>query len=435
MPMMKRIAALGLLAALTAGPAAAQQATTAAAPTASTAVTATAPVSTAGATSQEPAIPPEPAVAEAPAAEAATLASLRIATWPGAYGQAQKLAVFDPFTKDTGTQIEATEQSGNAGVSGNDWDIADLSAGDAAALCAKGVLEPIDPAALAAAPDGTAATADFLPGGIDKCSVGSLAWSSVILYMAEGKDAKTGKTPPAPKSLKDFFDIAHFPGKRGLPRDPRYVLEMSLMADGVALADVYNQLATPAGVRRALRGLASIRSQIQWWSDPQQSIDLLKTRAVAMTVSYSGRAFMEIATGTKPIKMLWDGQIYDVDVWAVSKTARDKVDAMKFVAYASTSDKLADTARQLPYGPMRRSALTLVGNHAILGTDLKPFLPTQPENFATALRFDGTFWAAHQVDLRIALDDWIDNPPYKSGVGKDIVRERVAPPPTSAAKP
>jgi putative spermidine/putrescine transport system substrate-binding protein len=404
------IAALGLLAALAAGTASAQQAGTSATVSAPAAV--------------EPAAPtPQP-----PAAEAATLGNLHIATWPGAYGQAQKAALFDPFTKDTGTQIEATAQVGEAGISGNDWDVADLPAGEAAALCEKGVLEPIDPAALKAAPDGTAAAADFLPGGIDKCAVGSLAWSSVILYLAEGKDAKTGKTAPTPKSIKDFFDIVHFPGKRGLPRNPRYVLELALMADGVAPADVYTQLATPPGLRRALRSLSSIRSQITWWSDPQQSVDLLKSHAVSMTLGYSGRAFMEIATGTKPIKILWDAQIYDVDVWAVSKTARDKADALKFVAYASTSDKLAETARQLPYGPMRRSAVAMVGNHAILGTDLKPFLPTQPDNFATALQLDGTFWRNHQSELAAALEDWIENPPYKSGVGKDITGVPAAAP-------
>ena len=107
--------------------------------------------------------------------------------------------------------------------------------------------------------------------------------------------------------------------------------------------------------------------------------------------------------------------------WAVSKSTHNKADALKFVAYASGSDRLADTARQLPYGPMRRSAVALVGNHAILGTDLKPFLPTSPDNLATALRFDGLFWHGHVAGLGAAFEDWIDNPPYKAGVGKDLM--------------
>jgi len=383
-------------------PAAAQQTATTTAPTAAVAP-APAPV----------------AAAAAPAAVSTPSGSLKIATWAGAYGEAQKVAVFDPFAKDTGTHIEASAQVGAAGVSGTDWDVADLTAADAAELCDKGLIEAIDPAGLKAAPDGTAAAADFLPGALSKCAVGSLAWSSVILYLGDNKDSKSGRAIAGPKTVKDFFDVTRFPGKRGLPRNPRYVLELALMADGVAPDDVYKQLATPEGIRRALRSLSSIRSQIEWWSDPQQAIDLLKAKTVTMTLAYSGRAFMEIATGTKPLKILWDAQIYDVDVWAVSKATHNKSDALKFVAYASGPDRLADTARQLPYGPMRRSAVGLVGNHAILGTDLKPFLPTQPENFATALRLDGTFWRNNQANLQAMLEDWIDNPPSKAGVGKE----------------
>jgi len=442
MPQMKLVSLAAIVAAgAWAMPAIAQQTTGSSDTTAPATVSAAAPVApaqpvaapaataTAPATAPAAPVPAAPVqVATPPAAPPAppAPASLRIATWAGAYGQAQKLAVFDPFSKDTGTQIDATAHPAMSAVNANDWDVADLSAADAAELCDKGALESIDPSALKPAPDGTAAAADFLPGGLGKCSVGSLAWSAVTLYMADGKEPKTGRVSSTPKSIKDFFDVVHFPGKRGLPRDPRYAFELALMADGVATADVYTQLATEAGVKRALRSLSSIRSQIEWWTDPQQAIDLLKNRTVAMTIGFSGRAFMEIATGTKPIKILWDAQIYDIDVWAVSKSTHNKDGALKFVAYASASDRLADTARQLPYGPMRRSAVGLVGNQAVLGTDLKPFLPTTPDNFATALRYDGTFWRNHLAQLGPELEDWIENPPYTAGVGKDIIGPPLA---------
>ena len=344
--------------------------------------------------------------------------SLKIATWAGAYAEAQKIAVFDPFAKDTGTKIDTALQAAAAGITSTDWDVADLSSADASEMCDKGLIETIDVSTLQAGPDGTTAAADFLPGGLDKCSVGSLAWSSIILYLGDGKEVKAGKPAPGPKSVKDLFDVTHFPGKRGLPRNPRYVLELALMADGVPASDVYRLLATDAGLERAFRRLGTIRSQIIWWSEPQEAIKMLKEKAVTMTLGYSGRAFMEIATGTKPIQILWDSQIYDVDVWAVSKASHNKAEALKFVTYASSSERLADTARQLPYGPMRRSAVGMVGNHAILGTDLKPFLPTYPSNFATALRFDGGFWRKHEAELGTKFEDWIDNSPDKAGVGR-----------------
>jgi putative spermidine/putrescine transport system substrate-binding protein len=343
--------------------------------------------------------------------------SLKIATWAGAYAEAQKVAIFDPFSKDTGTKIDASLQVGAAGISGADWDVADLASADATAMCDKGLLEVIDPATLQAGSDGTAANADFLPGGIGKCSIGGLAWSSVILYTADNKDAK-GKILPGPKSVKDLFDVVKFPGKRGLPRNPRYVLELAMLADGVPAGEVYRLLGTEAGRKRAFKRLSTIRSQIIWWNEPAEAIDALKKKTVLMTLGFSGRAFMEIATGTKPIRILWDSQIYDIDVWAVSKTSRNKADALKFIAYASSSEKMADSARQLPYGPMRRSAVGMVGNHAILGTDLKPFLPTYPDNFTSALRLDGAFWRQNEAELAVRLDNWIENSPDLAGVGK-----------------
>ena len=71
-----------------------------------------------------------------PAVQAHAQATLKIATWAGAYAEAQKIAVFDPFSKDTGTRIDASLQAGAAGVSGADWDVADLSSADASAYAA-----------------------------------------------------------------------------------------------------------------------------------------------------------------------------------------------------------------------------------------------------------------------------------------------------------
>jgi putative spermidine/putrescine transport system substrate-binding protein len=356
----------------------------------------------------------QPAVQAPAAALPQGSRTLRIATTGGAYGDAQRIAVFEPFTKDTGIAVDALHDN-----LATNWDVADLSPAQVAEGCSKGLLEQVDPAALKAAPDGTPAAQDYLPGGLSPCGIASLAWSAVILTMGEQKDAKTGKALAQIGSLKNFFDVVKFPGKRGLPHQPEYVLELALMADGVAPDDIYKQLATPEGLNRALNRLSTIRSQIVWWSSPQDAIEGLKTKSVVATVAFSGRAFMEIATTTKPIKIIWDGQIYDLDVWSVSKGSHDKADAMKFVAYATSPDRLAETARQLPYGPMRKSAIALVGTHAVLSTDLKPFLPTETSNFATALRFDGQWWKAHANELNAKLDDWIENPPWKSGVGKD----------------
>ena len=58
---------------------------------------------------------------------------------------------------------------------------------------------------------------------------------------------------PGRTTIEDFFDLAKFPGRRGMRRVPYANLEFALIADGVALADVYDTLGTPRGDVASLR--------------------------------------------------------------------------------------------------------------------------------------------------------------------------------------
>ena len=98
----------------------------------------------------------------------------------------------------------------------------------------EGVLEPIDYTAVDKSQLLSIATH---PNG-----VGVVAWSWVLAYNSEA--FKEGQ---APRTWKDFFDLETFPGPRGLQNDPRRTLEMALLADGVALENLY-----PLDLDRAL---------------------------------------------------------------------------------------------------------------------------------------------------------------------------------------
>ena len=86
------------------------------------------------------------------------------------------------------------------------------------------------------------------------------------------------------QSLEDFFDVRTFPGKRGLPHHPRYVLEMALMADGVTPDQVYTELATEDGRKRAFAKLDTIRKHVVWLRSAKASVAALKDKNVSMTV-------------------------------------------------------------------------------------------------------------------------------------------------------
>ena len=63
----------------------------------------------------------------------------------------------------------------------------------------------------------------------------------------------------------DFFDAEKFPGKRGLKKAPKALLEMALMGDGVPADQVYEALATPEGLDRAFAKLDTIKRDVVWW--------------------------------------------------------------------------------------------------------------------------------------------------------------------------
>ena len=79
--------------------------------------------------------------------------------------------------------------------------------------------------------------------------------------LVDGLSYDADKLTTAPTSWADFFDIAKFPGKRGLRKGPKYALEFALIADGVAPTDVYTVLATPEGVDRAFAKLDTIKKR------------------------------------------------------------------------------------------------------------------------------------------------------------------------------
>ncbi len=333
--------------------------------------------------------------------------ALNIATWGGAYGRAQEIAVFEPFVKETGTVIATEIYDGKLSrlkdlIAADDTpvDVVDVSAGTLAALCREGLLEKIDPAALRASTDGDDFEADFYPGALSDCGVASLAWATALAFDREAfPDGQ-------PTSLGALLDPGRFPGKRALPDTPQRTLELVLLADGVADTEVYTTLDTPEGAERAFAALDKIKDDVLLWSRADQPMTWLAEGKAAMAAGYSGRVF-RAAAGDRKIGILWDGQIYDLDAWAIPKTAGNKEEAMRFIRFATAPAQLAAQARLTAYGPMRKSALPLVGNHPILGSEMLTFLPTAPGNFENALKFDGSWWEERGSALNQRFARWV----------------------------
>ena len=332
--------------------------------------------------------------------------TLRVATWAGSYEQAQRRAVFDDFAARTRYQLSImTRAPGEAelGAAGAtpDWDVADVSAASAERGCRDGVLERIDVSFLAPGVEGDPAMTDFLPGALRDCAVASSAWSSVIVY------DRRAFARNAPEMLADFFDIERFPGKRVLPRGPRFLLELALRADGVAPIDIYPALSTPDGQARAFAKLEAIGDYIVWVETAADTLDLLGVGEITMALAFNGRAFSQITSARAPLGIIWDGQLYAMNYWVIARGTDNVEQARELVASATLPETMAAQTRWLPYGPVRKSALPMVGKHAELNVDMAEFVPTMPQNFNGAMAFDARWWAGQDGMLEKQFADWL----------------------------
>jgi putative spermidine/putrescine transport system substrate-binding protein len=257
---------------------------------------------------------------------------------------------------------------------------------------------------LGSGPGGQSVTEDFISGGINSCGIASVAWSTAIAF------DRQAFAKAQPSKIADLLDTKRFPGKRALPNGPRYTLELALLADGMEPGDVYRELGTPEGVDRAFQALDKIKAQIVWWDKAEEAISLLMQRKAAMAAGYSGRIFRASVGARQRVDVLWDGQIYDVDLWAIPKGAANKDEAKRFIAFATEPAQMAAQAELIAYGPMRKSAIALVGKHPSIGIEMKDYLPTAPDNFRKALKFDEMWWSERGAELATRFQAWRDQP-------------------------
>jgi len=163
-------------------------------------------------------------------------------------------------------------------------------------------------------------------------------------------------------------------------------------------------------VDRAFKALDKIKDNVLWWDNAQDPISWLLEKKVSMAAGYSGRIFRAVVGDRQRLGILWDGQIYDLDLWAIPKGAKNKDGAKRFITFATDPARLAAQAQLIAYGPMRKSAITLVGKHPVIAVEMKDFLPTSPDNFKKALRFDEAWWNQHG-ELAKRFQEWKPPPP------------------------
>ncbi|WP_407114668.1 ABC transporter substrate-binding protein [Bradyrhizobium sp. LMG 9283] len=318
---------------------------------------------------------------------------LRVVSWGGALQSAQRKALFEPFSQATGIKITEDEYNGEAAkiramvqAKTVSWDVIASLSEWVTLLCDEGILETLDWNKLGL--DRT----KFV--GASDCAVPAEISGTVVAY---DKD----RLPNGPKTIADFFDLQKFPGKRGLWKTPRGNLEWALIADGVAIPDVYKILNTPEGVDRAFKKLETIKKEIVWWTSGAQPPQLLADGQVVMTSAWNGRIYDAVKNSGKNFGMMWDAATWSASsLWTIPTGTPRREEAYKFIAFASSPQSQANLTRYVPYGPSNKDGMSLV-DPAIL-----PELPNAPEH-TNMWSVDTRFWNEKGDVLRQRFNVWL----------------------------
>ncbi len=338
--------------------------------------------------------------------------TMTIVSWGGAYSASQQGAYHEPYAANTGITIVNDESSGEAvaklramNEAGNiTWDLVDVEAADGIRLCDEGLAMEIDhDTMLAAAPDGTLASDDFGSSIVSDCFIPQIVFSTTVGYRTD----MVGDTPPA--DICAIFDLETYPGKRALAKKPLANVEWALLCDGVAKDDIYDVLATPEGQDQAFAKLDTIKAETIWWSAGAETPQLLADGEVVMGSTFNGRLFSAIAEQNQPIGMLWDAQMLDFDGWIVPAGLSEErlARVMDYLMFATDTQRLADQAKYISYGPARASSAPLVGNHGELGIPMAEHMPTDPANSTNVFVTNYEFWADYRDDLDAKFQSWL----------------------------
>jgi putative spermidine/putrescine transport system substrate-binding protein len=298
-----------------------------------------------------------------------------------------------PFVTATAIATEVVNWDGGidalrsqAKAPDNSWDLVMVGSEELAAGCSEGLFEKLDWSAIGGKDH-------YLPQAVSDCGVGA-GVSSLVLAWDRDKF-------PATPTWADFWDVAKYPGKRGLFQGVRGNLEFALIADGVAPGDVYKVLATSDGVDRAFRKLDQLKPYIVWWHDGAEAArilasgDVLMTSGLAPPITIAGRA------AHRNFGIQWSASLYDVESWAILKGSPNLRQAMQFLYFSGTPAIEARLVGQYGEGGLAKGA------NDGLPAELVQVSPTVPANLSAAVRVDSAFWHDNLAKLRQRFETWL----------------------------
>jgi putative spermidine/putrescine transport system substrate-binding protein len=307
-------------------------------------------------------------------------------SWGGNYREAVETTLCKPFSKETGIDVTVSDTPDLAKVKVQvtggqvEWDVFDAPGSMMMSGSRQGFWEALDPSIID--------TADIQVG---------TNRDNVAFYLAAGGIGFDPKRTPEgkhPEDFTQFWDINGFPGRRGLRTRISEMLEMALVADGVAPRQLY-----PLDVERGFQSLDRIKPHIQKWIDESpQALTLVQTNEIDFSYVYSGRIKAARAQGAS-LDYSFKQNINIPEYLSVLKGAPHKEAAMKFVAFALRPDRNAAFAEALSYIPANRKSAALMSEAS------RKWLPdlASPNN----VTMNDVWWAEKFDALQRRFKEWL----------------------------
>jgi len=317
---------------------------------------------------------------------------LTVVAGGGALQDHMRRTLFETFTRATGIPVRDTAYDYNVGpiramvqARNVTWDVVLVEAPDLIRGCEDGVFERMD---------WSVVNRDkFLPGGAITCGAGAIGWGVAVFR-------DLARNPTGPSNWTEFWDVTRLPGRRTLRRGARMTLEIALMGDGVAPAEVYRVLATPEGQRRAFAALDRIRPHLHFWQGGQQPIELVNAGEVAYAVGFVGRTANAMRAGAR-YDLNWDTLLYSFDYWAVVRGSPNVPAAMRLVEHMTDPAPLRELARAWPVNPVTAA----VANDP----EIRARNPLMMSNHQhRGLQIDTEFWLDQGPDLEQRFASWLN---------------------------
>jgi len=313
--------------------------------------------------------------------------TVTFASWGGSFQDAQKVAYCDTFAAESGATVvqagpvDFAKFRTMVGSGQPIWDVADVTIEFLYNGAKDGLFEKIDKQAV---------HTDRIDGKfVHDFGIGDIVWSYNIGY-----STKTFSEANHPRTWADVFDVKKFPGTRALRDRVAPMLEVALMADGVAPDKLY-----PLDVERAFKKLDTIKKNAIFWETNSQSQQLFVDGEVSCGLILNGRAYDAINKGAK-MAIEWNQNIQSVDYLVVPKGCKRLDIAMALIDSMTVAENQAKVANLIAYAPTNPKAF------AAIDKAIAPWLSTNPENVKQGFVINAEWWRDNLQKLSERWESW-----------------------------